>query len=169
MYKKTTVSIIICAIICTMLVVSIPQAKANSQFVIASTGYPDEFGQGIYTVWVYENSTGVWEPFGDYRLYNESLVWEWNASAVINIHFLTWFNNTLIGAINGTDGKNYQQHSIDVTLSNGTSIFSQQNFTFTSVSVANDPMWFYNYYVILDFLPMAGEIYTVTVTYELWW
>jgi len=164
--KKVSVVIIV-LLAMLLLVVSVPPAKA--QFVLASSDYPDEYGQGVYAWWVYENSTGAWETVGGYRTYNDSDLYEWNASVGIKIVYYTWFNSTLTGASDSDDGKNYLQHSVTVVNNTGGTVFSQQHFTYHSVSTANDPMWFYSYYVVLNFLPLGGQIYTVSVTYEVFW
>jgi hypothetical protein len=156
--------------IIALFILAIPILPTNAQFVLASSYDLDEYGQGIDAFWVYENSTGSWETSGDYRTNNETQhLYEWNASLGIKIHYFTWFNNTLIGASDSADGKNYHRHNVTVTDTTGTVIFSQQNFTYNSVSTANDPMWFYNYYVVLNFLPEYGDIYTVKTTYEVFY
>ena len=150
-----------------LLFVSVPQAKANPQFVIASWEYPDEYGQGIYQIRVNENSTGSWEVV-DVRTYEEAQIYQWNASVAIQLYVWVYLNSTLTGASNLTDGRNYQQCNVVVTLGNGTIVFSQQNFTFQDEN-DYDEMYLYEYDVVLNFIPQSGEIYSVTVTYEVWW
>ena len=152
--------------------INAPQPN-NPRFVIASWDYPDEYGQGIEKLSVFSNETGSWLPAnwaGDSaRDYDESSVFEWNASIFIRLNCWTWFNSTLTGAIDWEDGKNYQRHAVNVT-SLGTTVFSQQNFTYASAFPAiNPPMWYYEYEVILNFLPLVGQIYTVTVTYDVFY
>ena len=85
----------------------------------------------------------------------------------MKLRVYTTFNNTVVGAIDEADGQNYQRHSISVT-SGGAPVFSQQNFTYFDVS-EGWPYVQYQYEVILEFLPVAGAIYTVVVTYEIFW
>ena len=173
MTKNKLIGLALIASICAMLLVTIQpiQANPNPQFIVAGWAYPDEYGQGIEEISIYENSTGAWQPANDGvpYYYSDNYVLNWNVSVAIKLYVHTWFNNTVIGADDITDGKNYLQHNVTVTQLNGTIVFSQQNFTLQAMNAGDDPMWFYNYYVVLNFLPVYGEIYTVTVTYELWW
>ena len=166
MYKKAIAGLVV-VLTLGLLFVSIPQAKA--QFVIASWAYPDEYGQGIYQIRLNENSTGDWLTFGDAIEYGDSTTIAWNVSVGIKLFCYTRINNTLIGAIDLEDGENYQKHNVVVTLGNGTIVFSQQNFTKLSSNDYSDPYWTYAYFVVLNFLPEQGQIYTVTVTYEVFY
>ena len=168
MYKKA-IAFILVLLTLGLLFVSIPQAKANPRFIIASWAYPDEHGQGISQFNLNENSTGVWLTFGESIEYGDSAEIEWNASVGIKLICYTWFNNTFMGADDLDDGENYQRHNVTVTLGNGTIVFSQQNFTKLSSFDLEDPMWQYTYFVVLNFLPDWGQIYTVTVTYEVFY
>ena len=147
-----------------------PQAKANPQFVISSWEYPDEYGQGIEGFEMLENSTGSWAQVGGLYSSSDTHAIEWNASLFIKLRCYTYFNSTLTGASDTDDGKNYQRHNITVTNFNGTILFSQQNFTwFYDDDSIDPPMWFYGYEVVLNFLPEEGQVYTVTVTYEVFY
>ena len=140
----------------------------NPRFVISSWDYPaDEYGQGISSIIVYENSTGSWIPFTTIN-YNESGVIEWNVSLGIKIRCVTWMNSTLTGGGSLELSTNYLRHNVNVTNLAGTSVFSKQNFTYFSKSYLDD-RYFHLYEVVLDFLPTYGEIYTVTVIYEVFW
>ncbi len=153
----------------TILFVSIPPARA--QFIIAGWDYPDEYGQGIVNFEVWGNATGSWMLSTSYA-HSDSGGIEWYPNASIKLICNTWFNSTLTGASDVADGKNLQRHSVVVTSSEsrGTSVFSQQNFTYIFGEDAIDPpMWYYGYYVVLNFLPVSGVLYTVTVTYEVFY
>lgn len=170
--KKKLVSSIIVLSFITLLLISIPTVKANSQFVLSSWAYPDEYGQGIEKMLVYENSTGSWLPYYDdaTRYYYDSMNFNWNISIGIKLRVYTWFNSTLTGASNYTIGKNYQRHSVTVTQLNGSIVFNQQNFTYQGCYPAiNPPLWYYYYDVVLDFLPSMGNIYKAIVTYEVYY
>ena len=180
MYKRR---IAVCVSIIMMLTLSVLVASnhppksivkeleqpAKAQFVLAEWDFPDEYGQGIWAFMFYENSTGSWLPCDPYSYeYNQSYTVEWNASVFIKLRCFVSFNSTLTGAIDTDDGKNYLRHSVTVT-NLGTTVFSQQNFTYFSNDTQLDPIWYYGYDVVLNFLPVAGEIYTVVVTYEIYW
>jgi hypothetical protein len=115
---------------------------------------------------LYENSTGSWVKVNGNYDYTETFVFELNESIGIKIKCWTYFNSTLTGAEDTNDGKNYQRHNITVTLY-GT-VFSQQNFTYSNANVEGDPMWYYTYEVVLNFLTIAGY-YTVTVEYGVYY
>lgn len=166
MYKKT-IAIILTVITLLILTSSIPPARA--QFVLASWDYPDEYGQGISGFTLFGNSTGSWVQVGDYHSWTEAHVYDWNVSVAIKLRCYTNFNSTLTGASSTTEGKNYQRHNVTVTDSNDAIVFSQNNFTYTGVSTVFAPMWLYDYEVVLNFLPDYGQVYTVTVTYEVFW
>jgi len=152
-----------------MLVVSVQPAKA--QFVLASWDFPDDYGQGIDALTVYENSTGDWlilGGFGPNVDHSGAGVFDWNASVGIKVRVYCLLNSTLVGVSSTAEGKNYLRHNVTVTNFNGTTIFSQQNFTYFGAGVVGD-MYEYLYDVVLNFLPEYGEVYTVVITYETWW
>ena len=143
--------------------------KEPSQFVISSWEYPDEYGQGIEAFEIYENSTGSWVLISGAYGYEDNYNIDIYANGSIKLRCYTWFNSTLTGASDTNDGKNFQQHNVTV-INMGTTIFSQQNFTwFYDDDSINPPMWYYGYEVVLNFLPLEGQVYTVTVTYEVWY
>jgi len=170
MNRKITGALIISLCVCLMpVVVSVPPANANPKFIIASWDYPDEYGQGIETFDVYENSTGSWVNVGGPSDWDESGIFDWNASVAIKLKCWTWFNSTLTGVGSTNEGKLYQQHNVIVTQNNRTIVFSQQNFTYSNVYTDAAPMWLYVYEIVLNFLPVAGQIYTITIDYEVYY
>ena len=161
-----------------MLIGLVPTTQAT-RFVLASWAFPDEYGQGIGGVSIYENSTGAWlyapVVHGDGPFYGPvgpdlPHVYEWNASVGIKISFESYFNSTLTGVSDSTEGRNCLRHDVTVADNAGVQVFSQQNFTYLSVNdYTYDPIWIYDYEVILNFLSDHGQIYTVTVLYEIFW
>jgi hypothetical protein len=166
-----------------ILVASIPPTRA--QFVLASWDYPDECGQGIMGIKMWENSTGDWLPvpyythyYPDYHeelgtfyylnYYQDHYFYNWSAGAAMKMRVDTLLNSTLTGAVDLADGQNYHRHNVIVT-SAGTIIFSQSNFIYEDSGDIGAPMYYYEYYVILNFIPADGQIYTVTVTYEIYY
>ena len=166
MFEEKAETVIVFVLLFSLLLITTPQ-NVSSQFVIASWDFPDEYGQGIDTITVYENSTGSWVSVGNYE-YDEASTLDWNESIGIKLKVWTWFNSTLTGAGSTAEGKLLQQHRVNVS-SLGESVFSQQNFTYSNVYTEAAPMWYYVYEVVLNFLPVAGEIYLVVVTYEIFW
>lgn len=143
---------------------------ARAQFVIAASPQYDDYGQAILGIEVYENSTGSWvvidHPFDIAYL---GKTFEWTAGVGIKIHAVTYFNSTLTGAGDTDEGKLYQQHNVTVTNRAGVEIFSQANFTYVSVITSQDPIWYYEYSVVLNFFPAHLVSYLVTVTYEVFY
>ena len=173
--KQNTIAIIAMLAIVT-LIVSVHQTKivtpsktGEAKFAIASWSYPDAYGQGIDGFFIYENSTGGWDLVDGYITHDDPGIFNWTANVAIHLHCYTNFNSTLTGAASTAQGKNYQRHNVTVTNSMSEIVFSKQNFTYYSVDTEYSPIWFYEYYVTLNFLPLAGEYYTVTVTYEVYY
>jgi hypothetical protein len=177
LYKKT-VAIIGILCVCLLSVVAIqplltPQSEKlpNPKFIISSWSFPDEYGQGIDALGVYENSTGSWLAVGGFVpnvAYNEEGSFEWNASLGIKIRVYCWVNSSLCGFGTVEEGKNYLKHTVTVTQSNGTVVFNQENLTYFAGG-AIDEMYEYDYDVILDFLPSMGEIYRVSIILDIYW
>jgi len=152
-----------------LLVTSIPPAKA--QFVLASWSFPDEYGQGIETLTVYENSTGSWLAVGGFSPnvdHSDAGVFEWNGSVGIKVRVDCWLNSTLVGVASTDAGKNYLRHNVTVTDFEGTTVFSQQNFTYYAAGALGD-MYEYYYDVVLNFVVGYDQVYTATITYEVFY
>ena len=172
--KKKVLALLILFLTITLLIVhsnskveSIPKNK--TQFALASWTFPDNYGQGIEAFEIYENSTGSWVLTSGAYGYEDNYNIDIYANGSIKLRCYTWFNSTLTGASDTNDGKNFQQHNVTV-INMGTTIFSQQNFTwFYDDDSINPPMWYYGYEVVLNFLPLEGQVYTVTVTYEVYY
>ena len=144
--------------------------KQTASFALAAWDFPDEYGQGIESFEVFENSSGSWEQVGGGYGYDETTILEWNVGVAIKLRCYTYFNSTLTGADNIAEGKKYQRHNVSVINIDSTIVFSQQNFTYIDGDSGIDPpLWFYSYEVVLEFLPVEGEYYTVTVGYEIFW
>lgn len=161
-------SVAVIMILSVLLVVSIPPTRAG--FVLASWDYPDEYGQGIENFELYENSTGSWVQVGGLYNYTDANIFDWETGVSIKIICFAWFNSTLSPATTTEEGKDFQRHNVTVTQLNGSTVFSQQDFTYVDVDDTTDPpQWLYSYEVILDFIPDAGEYYTVTIIYEVYY
>ena len=153
----------------TSLIVAPKQFEGQAKFRLASWSYGDGYGQGIDGFFIYENSTGSWNIVDGYVSNTDPGVFNWTAGVAVKLDCWTGFNSTLTGAATTAEGKNYQRHNVTVKNFEGTTVFSKQNFTYYSVDIEYTPMWLYEYYVVLNFLPLAGEYYTVTVTYDVFY
>lgn len=171
MYRKATTVLLTVVLVSLMLFVMMPR-PASAKFIIAAWSEPDEYGQCIEAFDILENSSSTWEeiPGCPFMIDTDPNIFNWTAGVAIKLTCYTWFNSTLTGATTGTLGRNYQRHNVTVTDNLGYTVFSKQNFTWYSTDTGIDPpMWFYEYYIVLNFLPLAGEYYTVTVIYEVFW
>jgi len=165
----------------------VPEPLAKAKFVIAAWDYPDEYDQGLCGMKFWENSTGDWvaapwythyypdyhEELGkfyyctpsmsDYYTYNVT------GGASLKLRVDTTLNATLTGATDLEDGKNYFRTNVTVTCL-GTIVFSQQNLTsLVTEDDTSDPIYYYEYDVVLNFILVSGQFYTVTVTYEVFY
>lgn len=168
MYKRRIVVSVSIILIVSVLLIATPR-QTNAQFIIASWSFPDEYGQGIYDFDVFENSTGSWQNVGGPTEYDEENVFDWYTDSSIKIKAWSYFNSTLTGAATTNEGKLYQRHNVTVALVGGSTVFSQQNFTYLDVNTGEAPMWVYSYDVVLNFVPVGGAYYTVVVVYEIFY
>lgn len=172
---SATVAVFVTVSLVVLTNQSIPQeqeqiVQQNPKFAISSWDYPDAYGQGIDQLRVYENSTGSWVLVTDGDVdYDETVTFEWTVGVGIKINCYTYFNSTFIGAGSTNEGKLYQQHNVTVTNQYDTVVYSLQNFTYSNANTEGDPMWYYTYYVILNFALAYGAFYTVTIIYELFY
>jgi len=80
-----------------------------------------------------------------------------------------WLNSTTYFVSTIAEGKAIIRHNITVTSTNNTVVFSQNNLTYVSGVDYGDNVFLYQYSVELDFAPIYGNIYTVVLTYEVYW
>jgi len=147
----------------------------STRFVLAAWAHPDQYGQGIDGFGISENSTGLWNtvifPWGYIFDHSDSEheVIDWNASLFMRMRIWFLINQTLTGAIDETDGLNYFRHNTTVLDKTQTVVFNQENLTnHKHEATAGDLMW-YRGDIILNFLPLSDQVYTVTVLYEVFW
>jgi len=174
-HRNKIIATFIVLLAASLMVVSIPPAEAQPTFALATWDWPDAYGQGIDSFVLYSNSTGSWVVVDLWYwdgLYGAPDPVPWNASEAIKLRVRSTMNTTLVGTANPALGQNYIRHSIVVTDQLDAEVFVQQNFTYETE--AHDfgiypGIIFYYYYVIFDFLPISGELYTVEVTYEVYY
>lgn len=143
---------------------------ARAQFVIASWSYPDEYGQGIESFVIFENSTGSWVQVGGGYGYEDENIFDWEAGKFIRLYIYVFMNSTLTGASDLTDGLDYIRLNVTVTDSFSSTVYEEDDLTnFYKTSSIDPILWFYGYSTVLDFEPIGGLAYTVTITYEVYW
>ena len=171
-HRKKIIAIVSMLFVCSVLIVSIPETKAQARFIIADYTYPSNNGNGIAYIHAYLdgafNATMYKNPdsYPDEEVTNHLDV---GIGVNITLAVFCWLNGTHADISSLVEGKTIIRHSVTVTSNNGSTIFSQQNFTYIVGGDGDAPMYFYRYDVILDFLPVAGDIYTVIVTYEIFY
>lgn len=163
-----------CSIIIVLSVLSfasIPPTKAN--FIIASWDYPDEYGQGVYEIRIYQyingwyglsETTWGWGPNAE----NDAFEIFANATAVY-ILLKCEMNNTRVNASSLADGENYIQHSGELIQLGHGIIDTVGNFTLYSSSDASDPMFEYWYNCTFEFSPIGGVNYKAVLNIEIYW
>ena len=170
MDRKKLLGIAVIACVCTMLLVTIQPARA--QFVIADYEFPADNGNGIAYIKAFidgvASDTMYYDP-DSYPTNTEVNPLAIDAGVSITLELECWINGTFTGISSLAEGVNIMRHSVVVTCSNGTTIFSQQNFTYIIGGGGDAPMYFYRHDVILDFVPDYGQVYTATVIYELYY
>jgi len=173
--KRKIVALLGIVIISMMLVVSIQPVKANPKFIIASS-VPYN-GNGIAYIGCYLDSVfnaTVYYNFDAYLAYANNTAGinplDVFAGSNITLSVFSWLNGTWAGIASFAEGQNVIRHHVTVALGNGTVVFSKQNFTYVDTGVYEEwaPMYFYRYDVILDFVPEMGQVYTATITYEVY-
>ena len=169
--------VVVMSLVLMIGVSTIPQAKA--QFIIAELGsnFPDEYGQGIKNVYLYENSTGAWVAIFP----SEVLTFpENNSDTTITLNYT---ENTAIELIIGCSinhtyhGLSTFQEALDMMRVNitvysvGQTIFSQNNLTWGGGLFFNDTAstWRTHFEVVINVLITTSSIYTVFVTYEVFY
>ena len=145
-------------------------SHTQPKFSLASWTYPDAHGQGIDRFLIYTNHTGSWVEVGSgYYYHYDTCVLNWTVGWCIKLLCYTYMNGTLTGTSTVAQAKLVQRHSVVVTDGMGQTVFSKQNFTYDDYSPLWEGMWGFTYYVVLNFLPTYGQIYTATVSYEVFW
>lgn len=148
-----------------------------AKFIISSWEYPDEYGQGIEVVWPYENSTGSWVPLHDpaFVFWYEETLFEVNATGnnALKIGVSANINHTLFdfGPDKADNASARAIMRVGIEVSNSSDIvFSLSNMTWDG-SVFDDTAttWAISYADVINVLLVAGQIYTATITYEVFY
>ena len=169
MKNRNKAYVISIALLLSTLVFLVPVQPAKAQFILAYTFSPDNNGNAISFINAYFDDDYVLTVYNDPDIYptvTYTSIAEVNASTSISLRVGCWLNSTYAGVASLAEGENVIRHSVSVLSSNGSVIWSQQNFTYQSGVDVLAPMYHYDYDVTLDFVPVSGVVYTVTVIYE---
>ncbi len=163
-------------IILTMILV-FPRPTQGAQFVIAGWSFPSEYGEGVYGVTPYQNSSGsfVTIPNPDtgigFCYWNNATTYNLNFTANTALRFdvRVTLNYTKLGLSHPADidlGRNYLRVNLEMFLASE-SVFSLQNMTFDNLDgLYETGIWWYAYVDIINVILVAGQIYVVEFTYE---
>ena len=153
------------------LVESVPQGTA--QFVLSSWAFPDEYGQGIYSITPDENSSGYYAHIesapGFLYSTSENNSFDVDAGCSIRLDVRVYVNYTFLG-VSDPDTLNYIRLNVTVLEGLGDTIFSIQNMTYDYLGGnLGDGIWWYSFVDVLNFLTVEGQVYIATVTYEVYY
>lgn len=171
MKNRNKIYVLGIALLLSTLVFIVPIQPAKAQFVLAYYS-PDNYGNAIAYISAYYD--GEWngsvykEPY-QFPSDTTTNPMETFTGTNITLAVFCWLNSTHAGVSSVAEGKTVIRHNVSVLVSNGTEIFSQQNFTYVIGVDGGGPdedFYFYRYDVILDIVPVSGQVYTVTIIYE---
>jgi len=170
MKNRNKIYVLSIALLLSTLLLFVPVQPAKAQFVLSYDYSPDNFGNAIAYIHAYYdddwNGTLYYDP-DSYPGDTATNPIETYEGTNITLAVFCWLNGTFADTASVAAGKLVIRHNVSVLMTNGTVIFSQQNFTYV-IGADFAPMWFYRYDVILDFVPVSGQTYTVTVIYEVY-
>lgn len=163
--------------IITIVLVGLPSQTQGAKFVLAGWDYDDGYGQGIEVVWPYENSTGSWVAICDpaFVFWNEETTIELNSTpnTALKIIATCNINHTLFdfGPDKSENASARAVMRVGIEMTNlGETVFSQENMTWDGTCFDDTATtWSISYEAVLNFLLVGGEIYTVTITYEVFY
>jgi hypothetical protein len=141
----------------------------TAKFVIASWDYPDEYGQGVdnIEIWQYIDSSWVKHPMTTFGYGpNGNDTFEIEAGGDLLFEVDSWLNGTFTGISSLAEGRDYLRYRVVVTTPNNDSVITQEVFTYMTGSDALAPMYYYKHNITLSFSPAHGVIYTAVVYYE---
>ena len=169
MKNRNKIYVIGIALLLSTLVFFVPTQPTKAQFILAYTFSPDNNGNAIAWINVYFdadwNGTVYYDP-DSYPTAEATNPMETDEGTSISFRVSCWLNSTYAGVSSLAEGQTVIRHSVSVLHANGTEIFFKQNFTYYAGIDGLAPMYNYFYDVTLDFVPVAGVVYTVTVIYE---
>lgn len=179
-------SIPILLVVLTLGFMSLPMQIVNGEtsFVIA-WDYPDTYGQGIYSISPDENSTGVWSHIvgGAGFLYTgnaTALSVNATSDTAIRLEARVIVNCTFLDVTEGDpfDFSASEHPVLNLIRLNVTvSCASLSNFSYSIANMTYDTlggdlgsgMWWYSYVDVLNFILTQGVVYTIVITYEVFY
>lgn len=151
----------------------------GAQFTIAGWDPEDEYGQGIYGVTPYGNSTGSFLtiPNPDTGIgfcYPENTTvypLNFTANTALQFDVRVTLNHTMLSLSHPSDlalGLNYIKVDLEMWLA-GNRVFLLENMTYDGLSgLYASGIWFYSFEDIINVILVAGQIYTVVAIVEVY-
>ena len=170
--RNVSYALFIGFLVLMVLLISIPPAKA--QIVLAEWEYDNGYGEGIEVIYITENSTGAWVSIYDapaYTLYNDQRPLELNTTENTSIRIWPYvnLNHTLRGLSENASAFNIMRVGVVVSMGSNASYFSQQNLTWSGGVYDDTPStWSFGCWAILPFHIVSGNVYIITLTYEVY-
>lgn len=152
-----------------LVVAFFPRPTQGAQFVVSSWSYPDSYGQGIYNVSFYENSTGSWVLIDTLVSANSTTIeYNYTADTAIRVVPVFTLNHTYFGFTAGEieQAGTVSRNSIEVSLT-GTSVYSE-GFTFGSWGNQSASVWWISYYTVVNVIIASGATYVVVIEFEVY-
>jgi hypothetical protein len=151
-----------------------PIPEPHAKFSISTWTYPDQYGQGIFAVSFWGNSSGSWENIVGFNNVTTPNSFVWNASVGMTILVVNTYNWTLNDINSTAAAEAYTRNDILIVDQFGTTTFSQQNLTlytcfFEGAEYYGGTRYFVEYNVTLPFLPLDGYTYAVTIGLDIWY
>lgn len=169
--KYRIVATITIIAILSVLIVAAPPSR-SAKFFLSEWDFPDEYGQGIESLIIYQNVSGVWtalDPSGvnhtdELNIYNISE----GQYASIRVVVKCLLNKTLVNVSSLSEGMNYIRHN-GVLLHHNLPIITLENFTYWTGTTVDDPIYTYFYNATFVFSPIGGLSYMALIDCEIYW
>lgn len=149
----------------------VPQIDGGAFVYLSWTSDPDQFGQYIDAIDVYQWEGGSWTRKG--------LVESGDTDDVVNlaidekVRFLVyvWFNNTLVGADNSSHGSDLNRVYVQIDESDGTDILALTEMTTEGRETTDPPFWYYEHSYEWDDSPKPenGVTYNCTFVFQVYY
>jgi hypothetical protein len=179
--KRILVAILVITLLGVILVVNIPQTRGG-QFFLAGWDYPDEYGQGLSTVYIQTNETGSWVTYPDtgrghawFSSNDEAYVpLNYSANMALRLSIYARINHTLhdFGPDPSENASARAIMRVGLTLSNRTGIiFALENMTWSGevyyIGELSPDRWEIGYLDIVEVILQPATIYFLRFTYEI--
>ena len=180
MYKHRILAGLMIVLFATITLVGLPRQTQGAQFILSSWDFPDEYGQGIVIVTPSQNSSGSFVTIinpstgtGDVYPNNPTLYYHNftdNTALRFKVRVRLNYTQLDLGLSHPADidlGRNNLRVNLEMFIASE-SVFSLQNMTFDNTDgLTETGIWYYEYLDIVNVILIAGQIYTVVITLQI--